>query len=55
MKYLAPFLVILLFVFQDAEPTEFDPVETYNFIIVLLGILLLIIILAYILLTSRQE
>ncbi|MFX0059821.1 MAG: hypothetical protein ACFE85_05680 [Candidatus Hodarchaeota archaeon] len=29
--------------------------ETFNFIVVLLGIILLIIILAYILLTSREE
>jgi len=56
MKFLGTFLVILLFIFQDPEvDTEFDPIETYNFVIVLLGIFLLIIILAYILLTSRQE
>jgi len=35
--------------------TEFDPAETYNFLLVMLGIILLIIILAYILLTSREE
>jgi len=29
--------------------------ETFNFIVVLLGIVLLIIILAYILLTSKQD
>ncbi|MFW9938994.1 MAG: hypothetical protein ACFFD5_15210 [Candidatus Thorarchaeota archaeon] len=29
--------------------------ETFNFIVVLLGIILLIIILAYILLTSRED
>ena len=52
MKLKSYFLLILLFVFQaDLTPEQ----ETFNFILVLLGILLLIIILVYILLTSKQE
>jgi len=53
MKSWELYLIGLLMVFQADK--ELDPAETYNFIIVLLGILLLIIILAYILLTSKEE
>jgi len=52
MNFKSHFLPILLFIFQtDLNPEQ----ETFNFILVLLGVLLLIIILVYILLTSKQE
>jgi hypothetical protein len=52
MKLVSYFVLAILFIFQ-IELT--DEQEVFNFILVLLGILLLIIILVYILLTSRQE
>lgn len=42
---------IILFLFQ-ATTAEID---AYNFILIVLGIILLIIILVYVLLTSKQE
>ena len=45
------FVWVILFLFQELTPEQ----ETFNFILVLLGIVLLIIILVYILLTSKQE
>ncbi len=50
-------IFVVLFLFQE-EPEidwEFEPVEVYNFFLILLGIILLIIILVYILLSSKQE
>jgi hypothetical protein len=41
---------MVLFLFQGA-----DELEVFNFILVTFGIILLIIILIYILLTSKQE
>jgi len=52
MKLLSYFVLAILFIFQVVLTPE---QELFNFILVLLGILLLIIILVYILLTSRQE
>jgi len=50
------FIVLILFQFSTTEEsTEFDPIEIYNFVLVLLGIIILIIILFYILLSSKQE
>ncbi len=51
MKSVSYFMWIILFLFQELTPEQ----ETFNFILVLLGIVLLIIILVYILLTSKQE
>lgn len=51
MKLVSYFMLVILFLFQTLTPEQ----ETFNFILVLLGILLLIIILAYVLLTSREE
>jgi hypothetical protein len=51
MKLVSYFVWVILFLFQELTPGQ----ETFNFILVLLGILLLIIILVYILLTSKQE
>ena len=52
MKFLSYLVLAILFIFQvDLTPEQ----ELFNFILVMLGILLLIIILVYILLTSRQE
>ena len=45
------FVTVILFLFQDLSPE----LEMFNFIVVFLGIILLIVILGYILLTSRQE
>ncbi len=42
--------MLVLFLFQTT-----DDLEVFNFILVFLGIILLIIILVYILLTSKQE
>ena len=57
MKFYSFILSIVFFLFQE-EPeldTEFDPVEFYNFLIILLGIILIIIILVYIILTSKED
>ena len=43
-------LLMVLFLFQTT-----DELEVFNFILVTFGIILLIIILVYILLTSKQE
>lgn len=57
--YLTILCHFLLNLFQVTTTTpaneEFDPVEVFNFVLILIGILTLIIILAYILLTSREE
>ncbi len=51
MKLVSYFVLVILFLFQGLTPEQ----ESFNFILVLLGILLMIIILAYVLLTSREE
>ena len=50
-------LAYLLFIFQEAYEFdwEFEDEEIFNFFLILLGIILLILILAYVLLTSKQE
>ena len=50
MKFYNLFLLMVFFIFQTP-----DDLEVFNFILVTLGIILLIIILIYILLTSKQE
>ncbi len=50
MKFYNSLFLMVLFLFQTR-----DDMEVFNFIIVFFGIILLIIILAYILLTSKQE
>jgi hypothetical protein len=50
MKLYNLFLVMVFFIFQTT-----DELEAFNFILVSLGVVLLIIILIYILLTSKQE
>ena len=50
MKLYNLFLLMVFFIFQIP-----DELEVFNFILVSLGIILLIIILTYILLTSKQE
>ena len=49
MKFFSFIILALLFIFQTDEQ------KTFNFLIVLMGITLMIIILAYILTTSREE
>ena len=49
MKFYSFIILALLFIFQTPEQ------DTFNFLIVLMGIILMIIILAYILTTSREE
>ena len=50
--FLYCYQIVLIFLFQgDFTPEQ----EFFNFIVVLLGIALIIIILVYILLTSKQE
>ena len=51
MKYYGILVMMILFLFQVNE----DIAELYNFILVFFGIVLLIIILVYILLTSKQD
>ena len=51
MKFYETLLYVILFLFQAAS----EEAETFNFILVFFGVILLIIILAYILLTSKQE
>lgn len=51
MNFYGIFMLILLSVFQ----TESEVIEIYNFILIFFGIILLIIILVYILLTSKQD
>ena len=57
MKFLNNIFFPVLFIFQDAYEIdwEFEDEEIFEFFLVLLGILLIIIILAYILLTSKKE
>ncbi len=57
MIYLTNILFTLLFVFQDAYEIdwEFEDAEIYNFFLILFGIILLIVILVYVLLSSREE
>lgn len=56
MKIFCYILSIILFLFQEPElDTEFDPIEIYQFVLIFLGIILIIIILVYIILSSRQE
>jgi len=51
MKLISYFVIVILFLFQDLTPEQ----EMFNFMLVFLGIILIIVILVYILLTSRQE
>ncbi len=52
MKIISFYNIFILFLLQlDLSPNE----ELFNFFIVILGITVLIIILVYILLTSKQE
>jgi hypothetical protein len=55
--YLTKILFTLLFIFQDAYEIdwEFEDAEIFEFFLILFGIILLIVILVYILLTSREE
>jgi len=57
MKYLTKILFTLLFIFQEAYEIdwEFEDEEIYNFFLILLGLVLLIVILVYVLLSSRKE
>jgi uncharacterized protein (UPF0333 family) len=49
MKSYSFITLILLFIFQTSGQ------DTFNFLIVLIGVILMAIILAYILTTSREE
>lgn len=49
MKFFSFITLVLLFIFQTPEQ------DTFNFLIVLMGVTLMIIILAYIITTSREE
>jgi len=51
MKYYGILVMMILFLFQTTE----DFAELYNFILIFFGIILLIIILVYILVTSKQD
>ena len=57
MKVLNNILLSLLFIIQEAYEFdwEFEDEEIFNFFLILLGIILLIIILAYVLITSKQD
>ena len=57
MTYLTKILFTLLFIFQAAYEIdwEFEDAEIFEFFLILFGIILLIVILVYILLTSREE
>ena len=57
MMYLTKILFTLLFIFQDAYEIdwEFEDAEIFEFFLILFGIILLIVILVYVLLTSREE
>jgi hypothetical protein len=57
MMRLTNILFSLLFIFQDAYEIdwEFEDAEIYNFFLILFGIILLIVILVYVLLSSREE
>ena len=57
MKVLNNILFSLLFIIQEAYEFnwEFEDEEIFNFFLILLGIILLIIILAYVLMTSKQD
>jgi len=50
-------LFTLLFIFQEAYEIdwEFEDAEIFEFILILFGIILLIVILVYVLLSSREE
>jgi len=51
MKFYGFLMLIILFLFQATT----DLIEIYNFILIFFGIILLIIILTYVLLTSKQD
>ncbi len=57
MKHLNNILFTILYIFQEAYEIdwEFEDEEIFNFFLIFLGIILLILILVYVLLTSRQE
>ena len=50
MKFYNSLLLLILFLFQTI-----DDIEVFKFVLVFFGIILLVIILVYILLTSKQE
>ena len=57
MKYFIFFTIIRLFLLQEEFEIdwEFEDVEIYNFFLILFGIVLVIIILVYVLLSSKEE
>ena len=57
MKHINNILFTILYIFQEAYEIdwEFEDEEIYNFFLILLGIILFILILVYVLLTSKQE
>ena len=57
MMRLTNVLFTILFIFQEAYEIdwEFEDDEIYNFFLILIGLILLIVILVYVLLSSREE
>ncbi len=57
MRFLNLFNQIFLYLLQtNLNPQEeLDPIEVYRFLLILFGIIVLILILVYIVLTSKQE
>lgn len=57
MMRLTNILFSLLFIFQEAYEIdwEFEDAEIFEFLLILFGIILLIVILVYVLLSSREE
>lgn len=51
MKFPYFLTIIILFLYQASD----DEIELFNFVVVLFGIILLIVILVYILLTSKED
>ncbi len=54
MRFSGVFLIIILFLYQSSNEIE-KAGTMFTFILVLFGVIAIIIILAYILLTSKQE
>jgi len=55
MKFSGIFMILILFLYQPSEEGLDDANDMFTFILVFFGIILLIIILVYIYLTSKQE
>ena len=53
MKFSGIFMIPILFLYQNPELDKAK--DNFKFLLVFFGVILLIIILAYILLTSKQE